>query len=228
MVYKPLTRNTNALKTKSPEEMKTFGTLSELIAGTTERIHIIYDDSGSMSNSIMMPDQTYKTTQELAADATTDYMKNCAPHTTAINIAPLNAEELSLTTNLPLLATKVKKLEPCGGTPLYHALFKLIEKQEKSKFTRALVFTDGCPTDEGVLYNHPNFNEELKALGIPIDFIIISDTPYLAASQEELEKLAKLTDGVFMVCKDGKAFKEKMKYFAPLLRYMLPSVTSNS
>jgi hypothetical protein len=224
MNFKPIT--SSGLKTKPKESSLKPQTHAEIISSTSERIHIIYDDSGSMESEVKDENGNNKSCQELAAEATVDYLKNCKPHVTAVNIAPLCTEEISLTKNLPLVATQIKAIRPTGGTPLFRSLQKLVSRQGFDKFTRALIFTDGGATDPSVLYDDPNLLAKVKELDIPIDFIFISDAPYLQGSSQQIKDLAESTGGVFLHCKDGKTFKEKMKFFAPLLRHLLPSIAS--
>lgn len=41
-----------------------------------------------------------------------------------------------------------------------------------------------------------------------------------------MEDISIKTGGQFMLCKDANDFRKKMKYFAPLLRFMLPKIAS--
>jgi hypothetical protein len=231
MAFKPLTVNKTALvsdkKEESAEAKESLGiqTLEQILATTTERIHIIYDDSGSMETRIESAPGMIQSTQELAAEATIEYMKNCKPHVTAVEIAPLNENPLALTKNLPKLSIDLKAIQPSGGTPIFGFIEKLVNAQPTKKYTRALIFTDGQPTDYDY-HDIPVLMAKARALEIPIDFIVISAYPHLAETSEQIKKLAEDSGGTYMNCKDGKSFKEKMKFFAPLLRHMLPSVAS--
>jgi hypothetical protein len=104
-----------------------------------------------------------------------------------------------------------------------------------------LIFTDGEATDSHYAglkssnsyylkdsHTRPTLFVELVAMKIPIDLIIIGDSSesHLSADQIKLKSMAESTGGTFLYCKDGKAFKEKMKYFAPMLRHMLPQIAS--
>lgn len=229
MAFKPLTSPRTALSNtgsdlgpQSPSSIK---------ASTDERIYIIYDDSGSMGAGVyetnpnaqaFNSEQYLGTRQSLAAEATQEYLRNCKPLRTAVEIEPLNDSTISLTKNLPLIASKVKTIEASGGTPIHAKLEAFLVQHVVSNFTRALIFTDGEATDqpENELYSR------LKATGVPIDLIIISDQTTLSENQEKLKALAESTRGTFLLCKDGKAFKAKMKYFAPLLRHQLAAVAS--
>lgn len=231
MTFKPLTANKTTLETtKKPESEAAKASLGpqsliEIIASTTERIHIIYDDSGSMETRIESAPGMIQSTQELAAEATIEYMKHCKPHVTAVEIAPLNENAIALTKNLPKISIDLKAIQPSGGTPIFGFIEKLVNAQPTKKYTRALIFTDGQPTDY-CYHDIPELMRKARALEIPIDFIVISAHTQLGEASEQIKKLAEDSGGTYMNCKDGKAFKEKMKFFAPLLRHMLPSVAS--
>jgi hypothetical protein len=196
----------------------------EIVASTTERINIIYDDSGSMSSPVSDGAGNYKTCIELAGEATEDFLKNCTPHTTAVEVSPLNAEKLSLTKNLPALAKQVKEIPSSGGTPLYEALEQVVRHQSVDKMTHVVVFTDGQPNGRCPEY----LVSDLIELNIPIDIILIGsyNQNQLSLQHQELKNVADKTKGYFLICKDGKAFKDKLKYFAPTLRFMLPQIAS--
>lgn len=255
MAFKPLTRNTplkkeGELSVKTAEEealdkLMTSTKLPDIIKTTEERIRIIFDDSGSMEAKVpnsapagvaLTKRVSWANTYDqnlsritLAQDATIDYMKNCKPRVTAIEIAPLNSPAENLTKNLPSLAAQVKTITPDGGTHLYEAIGKLVDDHGSKKYTRALIFTDGAATDRNYLtVQRPKLFTEVKEMKIPVDLIIIGDSSEATLSPEEreLKGLIESTGGTFLICKDGNAFKEKMKYFAPLLRYMLPAIAS--
>ena len=210
MAFKPLTKNNSSTaltETKTPEQEAHEKSLNarsttEIIATTEERIQIIFDDSGSMGSKV-----EDKTCIELAQEATIDYMKNCKPHVSAVEIAPINVELIPLSKNLPQVASDIKKIEATGGTKLYMMLEKLVNTQPIKKFTRALIFTDGQATD------HPEENliNRVLEMKIPIDLIIIGDRIETSLWGEEitLKNMVETSGGVFMICKDGKAFKEK-------------------
>src|SRR5580693_7617104 len=118
--FKPLTSTKTSLQkdqTNQSNQLKAFESLKEIQETTEERIFIIYDDSGSMATDVYERDDyrdrgtNYGSRIKLAAQATTDYMKNCAPYKTAIEIQPLNESAFSLTKNLPVLSAKLLKLE---------------------------------------------------------------------------------------------------------------------
>src|SRR6267154_3940278 len=256
MAFKPLTKNksTSALvEKKTPEQEEherslNTRSLPDLLKTTDERIHIIFDDSSSMSSIVpgsaphatalakgQNPSASYQQALDgydqdlsriqLAIEGTIDYLKNCKPHITAVEIAPLNENVISLSKNLPQVAASLKKIEASGGTPLYEHMGQMVDFHKQKKYTRALIFTDGEAYPD---YTRPNLIQELKEMKISIDFIIIGNKLETQLSPEEikLKDMAIATGGVFMICKDGNSFKEKMKYFAPLLRHLLPSLAS--
>ena len=258
MAFKPLTKNksnTELMEKKTPEQEEherslNTRSLPDILKTTDERIHIIFDDSSSMSaivpgsapagvaltrnNNIHSYDRsgTYNSYDQdlsriaLAIEGTVDYMKNCKPHITAVEIAPLNETEITLSKNLPQVAASLKKIEASGGTPLYEHMQQMVDNHKTRKYTRALIFTDGeVYPGYGV---RSTLISEMKEMGIPIDFIIIGNKleANLNPQEQEIKAMCLATGGVFMICKNGNSFKEKMKYFAPLLRHMLPAIAS--
>ncbi|HEY1646312.1 MAG TPA: vWA domain-containing protein [Candidatus Saccharimonadales bacterium] len=235
MPFKPLTKTALAKKpTLSAEdsaaeaEVAAFQTPAEIIETTTERIRIIFDDSGSMGSFVTDEQGKSKPASELAAEGTIDYMKSCTPKSTAIGIAFLNAPALPLTRNIPKLAPEVKAMAANGGgTPLFGALRNLVQAQPIHKYTRALIFTDGQATD-GYSFDIVKLMGDVQELGIPIDLILIGNFTVASLSPDHrtLKNLCETTKGTFLICKDGAIFKAKLKYFAPPLRYMLPQIAS--
>src|SRR5882757_2263419 len=255
MAFKPLTKNKTVsisalAEKKTPEQEEherslNTRSLPDIIKTTDERIHIIFDDSSSMCAIVPGSDPknsaftaikpfdkfNYDTQSndlsriQLAIEGTVDYLKNCKPHITAVEIAPLNEEIIKLSKNLPQVAASLKKIEASGGTPLYEYMGKMVDSHKESKYTRALIFTDGEAYPD---WDRPNLISELEEMKIPIDFIIIGNKLESNLSPEEikLKDMTIATGGVFMICKDGNSFKEKMKYFAPMLRHMLPAIAS--
>lgn len=230
MAFKPLTSSKTSLasatKSDSAEDITKRQPNQAMV--TEEKIYIIYDDSSSMSAVVDFnkPDDTRI---KLAAEGTTDYMKNCKPHVTEVEIAPLNAEPKTLTKNLPALAAQVKEIDATGGTPLFKALGKLVVRHKIALFTRGLIFTDGEATDDHFIENYrPNLIDEVLEMGIPIDLIIIGakELYNLSHNERKLKAMAEKTGGTFLICKDASDFKKKMKFFAPLLRHMLPAIAS--
>lgn len=250
MAFKPLTsKKPDALATNEVKQPPSYQSLDEIKKTTEERIYLIFDDSGSMSATVPGSAETgvssvfnlgNKSRITLAQEATVDYMKNCKPHVSAVEVAPLNNPAIPLTKNLPVVAAKVQKIEATGGTPLYKAMGKLVDKHKESKFTRALIFTDGEATDSNYLTGshswedrsliggRPTLFAEVAEMNIPIDLILIGDMTEANLSQNtrSIKELCEKSGGTFLICKDGKSFKEKMKYFAPLLRHMLPQIAS--
>lgn len=257
MAFKPLTsKKPDALATNDIKQPPSHQSLDEIKKTTEERIYLIFDDSGSMSATVpgsadsrlntsppygrLSTDPCDKSRITLAQEATVDYMKNCKPHVSAVEVAPLNETAIPLTKNLPVVAAKVQKIEATGGTPLYKAMGKLVDKHKESKFTRALIFTDGEATDSNYLTEshswedrsliggRPTLFAEVAEMNIPIDLILIGDMTEANLSQNtrSIKELCEKSGGTFLICKDGKSFKEKMKYFAPLLRHMLPQIAS--
>lgn len=177
-----------------------------------DRIKIIFDDSSSMSYGKM----------DDAIQGCIEFLRNCGFNTTACAIVPLNAnlfEMKTLTTNLPLLAEKVKLLKSCGGTPLYN---KWVESLSKD-VTRFVIFSDGQPNlDEHGKEVAISFCQENK---IPCDTVLIWTSDYPPEESREyteLKNIADQTSGIFMVFDRKKVnFKTAFKYLAPVQRLAL-------
>lgn len=175
-------------------------------AAMKHRIGIVFDDSGSMGD-------------EQNADAIAgveEFLRSCVPNETAVAIQPLNKEGLRLNSNLPAVAIYVKGIRSTGGTPMIRQTNELLAA---NPLTRAIVFSDGAPTDN---YGENTLYKKLISYGIPIDTVYIP-TSYIDESCEAfMKKLAADTDGIYLRFERGKSnFRTAFKYLSPGLRYML-------
>jgi hypothetical protein len=250
---KPITAEDGniAVKTKEQEEfdkLMASTKLPDIIKTTEERIKIIFDDSGSMETYVegshepgvaltknstnyhiyanpSIYDQD-KRRIDLAIEGTIDYLKNCKPRVTAVEITPLNVTEIPLTKNLPRVAADLKQIDPTGGTPLYEFMARMVDSHKEKSYTRVLIFTDGEASSS---YNRPNLIQEMMDMKIPIDFIIIGNKleTQLSPDESKLKAMCEKTGGTFLICKDAKSFKNKMKFFAPMLRHQLAAIASD-
>lgn len=181
----------------------------------TDRIGIVFDDSGSMFSHNKIQD---------AQEGTIEFLRSCNPETTAVSVYPLNAREITLNVNLPNTALLIKEIRPSGGTPILTILRKLIE----TKITRIVLFSDGEPTD---IYKHSNSYVtleiiELCALSkereIVIDTVYISNPILNGKAEEFLRYIADATGGIFLKFETGKSsFRNSFKYLAPAYRALL-------
>lgn len=183
------------------------------------RIVIVFDDSGSMHGPAI----------ENAKKAVGAFLRNCNPSDTAIALYPLCAEKRPLTNNFPAIDMMKETIQATGGTPLYTTLTEAIDKE---KLTRAVVFSDGEPTDE----HHSSTNERgeqlLKGRTIKDDVVdryikeaIAIDTIYIGREglpgYTELKWLSAQTNGIFMHFTDSSILAKSLKYLAPQTRLML-------
>jgi Mg-chelatase subunit ChlD len=202
-------------KTNSTEQKKELPIFAEASLAS-ERIRIIFDDSGSMSGEKIKD----------ARDGCVEFMRNCKPNEVACAVHLMNQQlqtkltDLSLlTTNLPALSILISQIQAPGETPLFRTLHRA--EQSEPKATRFVVFSDGCPsyTDE------ENYKEQSIALAIemktPVDTVLIAHSRMNADYKEYqlLKELADRTGGYFLVFDRNKVnFKEAFKYLAPNLR----------
>lgn len=181
----------------------------------TDRIGIVFDDSGSMLSHNKIQD---------AQEGTIEFLRSCNPETTAVSVYPLNAREIKLNVDLPNTALKIKEIHPSGGTPILTTLRKLIE----TKITRIVLFSDGQPTD---IYNSSTsyitasvieLCSSAKEKEIVIDTVYISSATNDSSAEEFLKYLARATGGIFLRFKAGESsFRNSFKYLAPAYRALL-------
>jgi len=195
-------------------------TLAKLDPNTRQnRLGLVCDDSGSMSGEAISNAHT----------AVSNFCSNCKPQETSICIYPLNASKKELICDYDILTIYWNSINATGGTPLYTKLDEMIENE---KITRAVVFSDGGPTDgriwiDGDLFgNNSVDNEKVKEIinkykskEIPIDCIFIGLKD--STGYKELELLAKLTNGIFVHFTDSKSLSTSLKYLTPGLRGLL-------
>lgn len=183
----------------------------------SERIRIIFDDSGSMAGP--------KITD--AIEGCVEFMRNCVLNQTAVSIHPMNKvadQQLEpLTTNLPALSVAVKALVGPEGDILVSGstpLFETFDRAQKMnpKASRYVIFSDGQP-------NNTEKKEQCLTQAIeektPVDtvFICIGDSDYGATL---LKEIADRTGGYFLKFDRNKVnFKSAFKYLAPTLRLQL-------
>jgi Mg-chelatase subunit ChlD len=176
----------------------------------TNRIGLVFDDSGSMGGEPLAK----------AKEAVDAFIKSCNPFDTslALYLFGPDASNRPLTTDLVILNMYVQGLDAPNGTPLYGTLDKLINKEP---VTRAVVFSDGSPTDEHKESDGAKrILEQYKAKGVVADTVFIGHaTDSYGAS--ELQWIAEYTGGVFLQFKDAATFAKNFKYLAPKFRAML-------
>lgn len=183
------------------------------------RLGLIVDDSGSMGSDGMQ--NVYK--------AVKGFTNNCSPTDTSIAIYPLNMKPKSLVCDYDLVNLFVSSLQATGGTPIYGILDLLIKEED---ITRAVLFSDGSPTDSSILSGPSNFSWDSKpkevAIGtlkkytdkeIPIDTIFIGNLE--SFGYNEMKKIAEITGGTFIHFTDSNSLASGLKYLAPKYRALL-------
>lgn len=169
------------------------------------RIGIVFDDSGSMG---------HEQNQDAIAGVE-EFLRSCVPNETAVAIQPLNAEPLRLNSNLPAVAIYTKGIRSTGGTPMIRQTNELLSR---NSLTRAIVFSDGAPTDN----HNENLYAKLLTYSIPIDTVYIPDSYIDESCERFMKKLAADTDGIYLRFERGKSnFRTAFKYLSPGLRHML-------
>ena len=138
-MFKPIKYGLAAKREKAKEEFKNLNP-----DDCETRIGILFDDSGSMSGQPLKDAKT----------GVQGFTNNCNPKDIALSIFPLNKDAQGLTCNYDLLNLYVSSIPSTGGTPLYTVTTKLLE----TRVTRAILFSDGDPTDHG--------HEEVIALAL--------------------------------------------------------------
>jgi len=175
------------------------------------RLGLVIDDSSSMGEEGMSN----------AHKAVKSFTDNCNMKDTSIAVYPLNREPKPLTCDYDLLNMYVLGLKATGGTYLYTTLKKMIEQS----ITRAIVFSDGGPTDSCLVRDPDSYNymkddtlalsivKEYKEKEIQIDCIFIGLED--SNGYKELQELSKQTNGTFVHFKDTSSLAKSLKYLAP-------------
>lgn len=183
------------------------------------RLGLVIDDSGSMGGQKM----------EDAHTAVKGFTANCNPLDTSIAVYPMNAKTQGLVCNYDLVNLYVSGIQATGGTPIYGILDKLITDEN---ITRAVLFSDGSPTDSRLTGNNDvglfTYSKPKEvAIGtikkyqekeVPIDTIFIGE---YEDGEIEMKKIAELTNGTFIHFKDSSSLSTGLKYLAPKYRALL-------
>lgn len=186
------------------------------------RLGMVFDDSSSMSGKAI----------EDARIAVKNFTASCDFGNTSISIYPLNKDKKPLTVDYDLLNIFVMGIPASGGTPLYTKLLELIENEN---LTRAVVFSDGSPTDSKLVGTCESWDSKPAAFAqdiikkyqekeISIDTIFIGEVyndDTKPAGYREMEKIAELTGGIFIHFKDSSSLSKNLKYLAPRYRALL-------
>ena len=209
-----LKRGIAANRANFEQQIKTINPLK-----VENRLGIVMDDSGSMSGD---PIQN-------AHKAIKAFTDSCNMLDTSIAIYPINRESQPLICDYDVLNLYVSTINATGGTELYSVLEKLIKD---CPITRAVVFSDGDPTDSRLLgtdklswYNHKpegyakDVVKEYCEKEIPVDTIFIGESAN--SGYKEMEELARVTGGTFIHFQDSLSLASGLKYLAPKYRALL-------
>ncbi len=192
-------------------------------ATCTERIRIIFDDSGSMEGAKLTG----------AKSGVIEFLRNCIPGQTAVAVHLMNANSQreidpllkrgTLSSDLIQIASAVDSpaLRASGGTSLFPTLLEALRANPRA--TRLIAFSDGTPdnyVDKELVYK---LSQEYN---IPIDTAYISGRGASYTNYEDpaallMREIAECTGGIFLNLSDGASFKTAFKYLAPPQRLRL-------
>lgn len=182
------------------------------------RLGLVIDDSGSMGSDGM----------ENAHKAVQGFTASCNMKDTSIAIYPLNKENKHLVCDYDLVNLYVSSLQATDGTPIYTVLDKLITNES---ITRAVLFSDGSPTDSKILsesenmWNSSSSEFAKKVIKLYIDKELPIDTIYIgienSTGYNEMKEIARLTNGTFINFKDSNSLASGLKYLSPKYRALL-------
>jgi hypothetical protein len=162
------------------------------------------------------------------------FTSSCNPQDTSIAVYPLNASKKPLTCDFDLVNAYVGGIWATGGTPIYTTLKNLVNADYDNvpeNITRAIVFSDGSPTDSSIYGNEGMFGysdsgylakEVVKIYQekkIPVDTIYIGTKD--TQPHKEMQKLAELTGGTCVHFQDTLSLSKSLKYLAPKFRALL-------
>jgi len=193
------------------------------------KLAIVFDDSGSMAS------RNVKDTATKIDDAKSgirNFSSQCNPRDTALAVYPLNVESKPLTCNFDLLNLLVSGIEATGGTPLFTITLRVLESEDK--YTRAILFSDGSPTDSSTYFYKSDEEDPEEGTGEDIKTKVIRvanekkcplDTVYIGEKESSgydlMKELADKTGGIFIHFTDSASLSANLKYLAPALRGIL-------
>jgi len=186
----------------------------------TDRIRVVFDDSGSMSGQI-----------QNAKDGVVEFFRSCVPNQTACAIHFLETTNENLSTmcsNLPAMGVDLQEARlTMGMTPLFETMHKVIQMP----LTRMIAFTDGSPTDSLPEIPHGDWYKNADVIiKIAVEKKVPIDTVFFGRGTEDSPEIKLLkyfsdkTGGYFLHFDPAKvSFRQAFKYLAPVNRLMLAS-----
>jgi hypothetical protein len=198
-------------------------------AGTMpNRIALLLDCSGSMSDPEQLKDGSSKKRIVLLQDAVSNFIARCnfVDTSVAVKTFPEKVSVL-LSCERGYLMTIPFQLNAGGGTPMHSCVSSVLTD---IPLTRGIIVSDGQATDWHDSFE-PGYDDEptarssqdeilfsYKEQGVPIDCVHIS----LSTSGEELlKRIASITGGIFLKFTDVQAFANAFGFLTPGYRAML-------
>lgn len=177
-----------------------------------DRIGVIFDDSSSMDWTL-----------ENAKTGVVELLRNCIPNSTAVGVVFMNNTNLDIPLNADLIGV-AEKLKAASLHTRHTPLFSTLRKALSNKsYTRIVLFTDGEPTDAGVVswVSEASMIISASESKIPIDCVFFGSE---AAERpiQLLKYIAEKTGGFFMrFDPTQKTIWRQLKYLAPVNRLAL-------
>jgi hypothetical protein len=202
----------------------------------TNKIRIIFDNSGSMGDTVFCASR-YEDKMTLAKRGVVEFLRNCTLNKDAVAVHLLNQPnrysyheeeealalpelilKATLSTDLLLIAAVVDcdMNQATGGTPLFETIEKALSDEPKA--TRLVAFSDGAPA--GFQREEVCYNLALR-YKIPIDSVFFGSAADTGC--EVMKKIAEKTGGIFILFDPAKGvnFATAFKYLTPGRRLML-------
>ncbi len=167
------------------------------------RYCIGFDDSGSMSGDPISD----------AKKGVAGFLGSCNPTETSVAIYPFCAAPQPLVVMYDVINAYVGGLKATGGTPLYTTMLRILNEV---KVTRAILFSDGEPTDELNGYGEELRKNDELAIAKAIEMRVPFDTCYIGNGDSPvLKNIAEKTGGIYLKFDSTMSFAKNLKYLSP-------------
>lgn len=167
------------------------------------RYVIGFDDSGSMSGEAIGN----------AKKGVSGFLGSCTPTETSVAIYPFNAAPQPLVSMYDVINAYVGGLKATGGTPLYTTMIRILNE---IKLTRAILFSDGEPTDELSGYGEELQKNDERAIAKAVEMHVPFDTCYIGHGDSPvLQHIAEATGGIYLKFDTTTSFAKNLKYLSP-------------